>query len=599
MKKNKRLAKNILSSALLLLILPITQAAIPLPVTGPSFDQILVNSNNWQDVYYGLLFAELTGTPGDFLLIPELAPDVVQSLSPARQRVLLIEPARQRQYPGLRQLLEEEGFIIVDVPGTGDYGYRLLDMIEPKGIMMTDARYPYNAVSLAPYALQQQSFVLFPEATSLDQLTQVLDERDVPLTAYGILGAAIQQAIEPYNPLIIDKGGKFDNNIYLVEQFLSEQDIKQVVLTNGEFIETSLITDFNPVLFIGRSNVPDNVKEFLGESDMEVAVVVGNYLSDVASDLKRTLKRDYGKDVSFIVKFAKTPRVLTAQFTTPTALEYFSLPIINPELIISSIVYNQLTEKLEVTYENPSLITAFFIASHTITADGSAFSIGDEDPQMIPGGQQKTFLYDLDVTGEDISVDSFVVYGDYPKSLEYSYTQSFTDIPFIRIADYAELDITKVVYDKLDDAFYITLHNPGDVPTYANVELVDIIVDGLPTTLGTLKVALLEPGASKQVYVRAKLTSLDILENENVLVRASYGQREEVLFKQEEASLPLKTRLIKESYFVAAGAVLILAILIFFLLKRKKTYECDRCGHIIKAKKSPRRHSCGGTFKKA
>lgn len=599
MKNNKmHMKKNVLISVFFIILLPIVGAVAPLPTTGPSFDQVLVNSNDWQDIYNGLMFAEMTGTPGDFILVPEMAPDVVQSLPKTKPRILLIEPTRQRQYAGLRKLLEEAGFIVVDVPGSGEYGYRLLDLISPDGIILTDARYPYNAISLSPYALQRRSFVLFPEATSLDQLTTVLDEKNVPVTVYGILDTTVQQTVELYEPTIIDEGGKFDNNIYLVKKFLSREDVNQVVLTNGEFIEDSLITSFNPVLFIGRNNVPEQTKQFLGESDVAVAVVVGNYLADVANDLKRSLKREYNKDVSFIVKFAKTPRVLDAQFTTPTSLEYFALPIIAPELLITSITYNQLTKQLEVTYENPSLIAAFFIASLSINVDGTTIVVGDDEPQVLSGGQQKTLLYDVDTSAQGLSVDAFVVYGDYPNSLELSFSQEFTDIPIIRIADYAELEITRVIYDKIDDAFYITLHNPGDVPTYANVELIDIIVDGLPTTLGTLKVARVEAGASKQVYVRAKLSNLDIVENEEVLVRASYGQRESVLFKQKEALLALKVRLIKGGYLIAAGAVLVTILLLLLLLRKKKTYVCDRCGHKVKGRSIPHRHSCGGHFKK-
>ena len=591
--------KALMLSSILLALLPLANAAVSLPTHGPSFDQVLVNSNDWQDIYSGLLFARLTGKPGDYVLSPGMAPDVVASLSPKLTRVLLIEPARNKQYPGLRELLREQGFTIVDVPGSADYNRRLLGMFDPKGLIITDPRYPYNAISLAPYALQRRSYVLFADAASTDELSSAIAEHDVPLTAYGIIDTAVEQAISSHDPTIIDEGGKFDNNIRVVKDFLSEDDVQQVVLTNGEFIEESLITDFNPVLFIGRSNVPEQTERFMGESDIKTAVVVGNYLADVADNLKRSLKKDYGKDVSFIVKFAKTPRVSGSTFSTPTSLEYFALPIIAPRLNVSGITYNKLTKKLEVTYENPSPIAAFFISSITVTADGQEYSVGDNQSRAISGGQQKTLLYDLDTQAQSIDAEAFVIYGDYPDSLELSVSRSFQDIPIIQVADYSEIEIRDLVYDRADQAFYITLRNPGDVNAFANVELVDIIVDGLPTTLGTRTVASIAPGATEQVYVRAKLSDLDIKENEHVVVRASYGQREEVLSKRQEQTMTLKVRLLKPLYLAGAGALILIILSLVLLIGRKRTFVCDRCGHRIRARSSPSRHACGGHFKRS
>lgn len=585
---------------LLCVCIPFSFAAEPLPVSSISYDQVIVNSWDWLDVYQGLYFAKLSGKPGDYVLIPELAQDVVQSMDKTKKKVLLIEPSRGKQYVGMEALLEKEGFSVVSVPGTGSFSFRLLSLLDPKQIIITDARYPYNAIALAPFGLQRQSFILFSDGSNTnDILAWVSSHAEKDITVYGVIDANLLASLTAYNPTIIDKGGKFDNNIFLVEEFFrKEGNMKQIVLTNGEFIEQSLIDDFNPILFIGRSAPPKQVEEYLGKSEITVAVVVGNYLGDSANTLKKSLKNKYDKDMTFILKFAKTPRVMTESFVTPTGLEYFALPIIAPGFSINSVAYNQLLKNLEVTYDNPSTIPTFFLSSFSVVVNGEIFAIGDEQPSMIPGGQQKTILYDIDLPTGSISIDAFSVYGDYPKSLEFSFSKSFTQVPVLQIADYAKLEITNLVYDKIDEAFYVSLHNPGDVPVYTNIELVEVIIDGLPTTLGTQKITRIEPGDTVEIYVRAKLSSLDMKENEEILLRAFYGQRESVLFKTVEKTFALKIRIVKEGYLFAAGAIIVLLLLLFLLWGRKKSFKCDRCGHVTRHRKNPRRHFCGGLFKK-
>lgn len=574
-------------------------SAAPLQPEGlPDHDQVLVNSQDWRDVFSGLLYARLAGKNGDYILSPEAAIPVVLSLDKGEPRVLVVEPRRERQYANIAGLLEDEGFIPEEVPGSGPIGLRLASALPVRGVIVTDERYPYNAVSLAPYAILNQEFVLFADATNIDEVVSLIEMKDVPVTIYGLVDARVRDSLAPFEPSIIDEGGKFDNNLYVVKAFMESRVVDQVVITNGEFIEQGIIDDFNPVLFLGRERVPPQVEEFLRDAPVSHGVVVGNYLADTASALKDRLASQYGKEFFLVVKFARSPRVVTSRFAVPSALEYFPLPIIDPELAIASVAFNRLTGRLEVTYSNPSAIPVFFSSSFSLESLDEAFSVGDEDAQSIAPGQRKTILYEADVTSlEGLAGVGVVTYGDYPSSLEYSFTEEFPSIPVIAVDDDALITIKDVVYDRADDAFFVTLRNPGDVAAYVNVELVDVVVDGLPTTLGTKKTVRLGPGETVEVYLRAKLSRLDILENEELLVRAYYGEREQVLFKVAEEWFPMRTRLVRPSY--AVGAIIVLALVILallFLFCRKRTYTCDRCGERVRARRMPRRHRCGGRF---
>ncbi|MFP4523857.1 MAG: hypothetical protein ACLFO2_00880 [Candidatus Woesearchaeota archaeon] len=599
-----RIPENALLVCVALVFLVSLAGAEPLqPDFEEPVDQVIVNSQDWKDIYHGLMFAELTGKPGDYIVSVDAADDVVASLPEDKESVLLIQPRRNQQYRGTRRLLEDEGFEVTELSPDESIGLELARLLPLQRVFVTDERYPYNAVSLAPYAIQQDSFVLFPDPVDVEDTVSLIERKDVPVTTYGILDPSVVEALRPFDPDVIDEGGKFDNNILLVKRFLEENPVEQVALTNGEFLEESLVTDFNPVLFLGTTNVPRQVESFLAESQIENAVVVGNTLADTASDLKRTLKTGYDKEMSFVIKFAKTPRVRESQFSLPVPLEYVALPIIRPELNLTSLAFNRLTGQLEATFRNPSQISVFSLATFALeTGGGDQLSAGDDEPVIIAPGQRKTVLYDLSgFEGGLASAEGVVIYGDAPNALEHSFTKTFDDVREIEIPDYAELEIEKAVYDVMDEAFFIRLHNPGDVPVYAHLELPDVIVDGLPATLGTDRPVSLQPGETREVFVRAELSRLDREENENVTVHANYGEREDVLFKTVEETFPFSVRYVRRGVALAGAALLVAVLVVLWLFRRRggRAYVCDRCGHVLHVKNPPVRHECGGRFRRA
>ncbi len=71
------------------------------------YDQVLINSNDWKDVYLGLLYAQETGMHGDYILSAKLAPDVFASLPQDKANVLLIESSGKEVIKGAQQQLED------------------------------------------------------------------------------------------------------------------------------------------------------------------------------------------------------------------------------------------------------------------------------------------------------------------------------------------------------------------------------------------------------------------------------------------------------------------------------------------------------------
>lgn len=563
------------------------------------YDQVVVNSNDWKDVYLGLLYAQVTNTPGDYILSAEIVPDVIASLPKNKETVLLIETSGKEIIKGVKRQLEDRDFTVEELSSSKPTGLRLLQTITPKKIILLDERYPYNSISVAPYVIREDAFVLFADATTIDEVENIIADLQVPVIIYGYADAVVLERLQPYIEEIIDTGDKYENNIFLVNKMLTEADEKQVIVSDGEYFETSMIDDFNPVLFIGASNTPQQVVDYLLDSPITHAVVVGPEMANTASALKNRLQTQYKRNISFMMMFAKTPRIQVDQFSLPSALEILFLPVNTPSLFIASITYNRLSLQLEVTYENPSSLKVFFLSTITLQSNEELVVIGDDDTQSILSGQQKTMLYDVTLENVgSLSGDIISLFGESPRSLAYKLTDAFPDISIISLQDLSELEILDAEYDKSNDAFFIRLQNPGKVTTYTSLSLIDVIINGNVLSLGGDKIYELAAGEELTVFVRAELSELDLLEMPELHVLANYGQRKEVLFKVKEKILVYTIKWFSPLYLLAIVALLFLILITFLLFNRKNEYVCDRCNHHVVAKKKPGRHSCGGRFKK-
>jgi len=71
----------------------------------------------------------------------------------------------------------------------------------------------------------------------------------------GEIGEVLD-ALSRFVPEIINENGdRFLNNIAIVKKYREISPSKQVILTNGEFIEQEIMSGAEPVIFIGGSNI--------------------------------------------------------------------------------------------------------------------------------------------------------------------------------------------------------------------------------------------------------------------------------------------------------------------------------------------------------
>jgi hypothetical protein len=542
-----------------------------------AIDHIIINSQDWRDVYTGVQYANLGGTPSNFLVSTRHSTILLYSIPTEREDILVLSSRDAPFIVGYRDILLSRGYSGAEEIRPTNINLELLRRVNVSRFIVIDDAYGYNAISVAPYSQVDKSFVIFANRNTIDDILPVLESKDPQrVLVYGQVDREVKEALAQFNPETINEGNRFDNNIEITNRYLEIKPTKQVILTNGEFIESGIMSGADPVVFLGRQNVPDSVRNFIRESDIEVGILIGNELVNSATFVRRQL------GISVFVKFAQGARQPTGAISTVEDLDRFPMPRYNVGIEVTSVVYNKATGNLEVTYHNTENLAEYFKSTITIR-DGTAVKVtGDGAPLFLDKLEYKTVVYSADTNGDplnlqadELSGDIFTIFGEGTNSLENTYQHTFS-IDIIDVLDDAEINITGLYYDKSAQAFFVQIENVGDVDAYVSTELVDLIVNSEEITVGSDGVIKIAAGDDDYLEVPVEMVDADFEANPTVRVRAYYGERELSRIKIKEATFPIEQRSGATKYVIYGVVILLILILLFFLGTKKK---CKHCSH--------------------
>lgn len=539
---------------------------------------IVSNSADWKDVYSVMLFASLTNRQATFLVSDRHAILLPESLA-ANSHIWVISSPQNEFTVGYDSYLRTRGFTTEGFE-YDNVNLELARQTDINNFVIVDDSYGYNSIAVAPYAIVSKSFVLFADSTNIDQIDSFLTDRPPEkIVVYGHVDRAVNDALAKYNPEIINKDGdRFANNVEILKKYQALTNAKQAILTNGEFIEQEIMSGKEPVVFIGRTNVPDVIREYIQGSDISVGVLIGNELVGTATFVRREL------GISVFVKFARSARDPAGSISQVEALDMFYLPTYPLEIVIDSVSYNQATRQLEIVFRNTRNVAAYFKGTYTITnADGTRQTVGDAEAIFIEPNSYKTMTYVVDGFTENSAVDAYVIYGESKNSLENVIQEQFCiscskKISMIDVIDNCQLNLISVSYNLPRKLFLAEIENTGAVGCYLDLELVDLLVAAERVTYHLIDVAYVDAGQSKELRIKGALEEDDMEDNKFVNAKLYYGQRQNGLVKLLEGRFPLViltqafSAMTIVSYALLAVIIFILALILwlFFVKRRKK-----------------------------
>ena len=562
--------------------------ALFLIVPFASADIILVNSKDWRDVYSAMLYGGFQSTKAKFLVSDKHGPLILNSLD--KTEPLEVHSSQRQPYVvGYKSVIEGAGFASVSEEKHDSMNLELAEELDVKKWVVLDDAYGYNAIAVAPYAALTKSYVLFANSRNIDEVVDLLDEKGVDeLIIYGVVEREVRDALDQYDPEIINQDGdRFANNVEIVKKYREVYPQKQVVMTNGEFIESEIMSGAEPVLFIGRENVPDKIKEYIQSTDIEVGVLIGNELVGTATVVRRQV------GISTFVKFAQGARAAAGAISQVEGLDRFPVPAVALGLEIISVKYNKLTGMIEITFRNNADIATYFKGTYTLKVGDQEFVFGDENPVFIGKNDILTMTYKvegLEPDGGEMTLKAYVIYGEAKNALEFVIDQTFT-VSTVEVGDEAQVTITKLVYDKEADKFLVYLENIGEVDAYVDAELVDLMIMGSKETISSEDVLFLKKGVEDFLVIEAELSDQDLEDNPTVHVRAHYGEREDGLIKLLEGDFEIVIKSFDIWTYLPIAIILVLLLLLIFGRKKCKNCghknprgrkQCKKCGHRLK-----------------
>ncbi len=553
------------------------------------------NSGDWEDVYSVMLYSSLNSGTGYFLVSTRHSTLLINQLN-KDSNYLIVSSSDNPYVIGYKGVLESRDFDNIEETRANniniEMAQRLSDSV--KDFIILDNSYGYNAISVAPYAALSKSYVLFANSRNINQIYTFLNSRNInSILIYGQVDREVKDRLADFNPETINEQDRFLNNQIIVDKYqelhnnLHGEPKSQAILTNGEFIEQEIMSGVEPVVFIGRANVPDQVREYIKASDIDIGILIGNELIGSATFIRREL------GISVFVKFAQSARAPTTAISPVEDLDRFYLPRYILDLDIFRITYNQLSNRIEVTYQNLVDLATYLKGTITLRAPDGTQIMGDEEPVFIDKLQFKTLIYrnitPIDTSKGNITAEVFTIFGESKKSLEYTLRKTVT-VSTISVLDNSNIEFGKVLYDKGSGKFLIEIKNIGDVDVFVDLELIDLLVNDELVTFGSDEIIFIKKGESKFVEVTVDMDEDDLANNPRIRVRAYYGERERNLVKIIEGEFGYGYT----GFGYSAGEflkglgkniilylpVIIIIILLFLILGMKK--RCPHCKEINK-----------------
>ncbi|MBW6442809.1 hypothetical protein K0A97_03480 [Patescibacteria group bacterium] len=537
--------------------------------SAQDFTHVISNSENWRDVYSSLHYSNLKGVSSDFLVSRNHGTILLNDIN-KNNFIRVISSSDRRFVVNYPSIIRDRDFRDVDELIVKNANLELIEELpDIKNFVIVGNTYGYNAIAAVPYAIQNNAWVFFADRTTIAEIDSILMNREVSnVLFYGHLEREIRDTLSKYNPEVINTGDRFLDNVEIVKKFAEKDSIRQVLLTNGEFIEKELMGGRQPILFTGKENVPTQIRDYIKSSDIEVGVLVGSDLVGAATNIRR----DTG--ISVIVKFARGARSPTGAVSAVEGLDLYFLPFPILNLTLNSVRYNTATSNLEVTYESQSNSPIYFRGQIDLKGeDGrNIASVGDMDSVFISPNEFKTMIYP-GVTlpgGEEITAEVYALYGESTNSLE-KILQGSVILQRVSVIDNCDLEFLKVDYIKPQKVFSIRVRNLGSADCWTNAELVDIIFEGEKITVGSGEAILIRDGKKGNIIIEKDMEDIDLEDNPFVDLVVYYGERKEGLVNTFRGRFELGIVWISTTIvFLILILLIILLFWIFLLAKRRR-----------------------------
>ena len=130
-----------------------------------SAQRIIVNSEDWRDVYSTMLYGNFNGETTDFLVSDKHATLILNAI-PKTTDIKALSSKKNPFIVGYKSILESNGYSAEEYV-YDSFNLELAELLDVSNFIIVDDSYGYNAISVAPYAIASESFVLFADRANI------------------------------------------------------------------------------------------------------------------------------------------------------------------------------------------------------------------------------------------------------------------------------------------------------------------------------------------------------------------------------------------------------------------------------------------------
>jgi len=238
-----------------LFLLVIFLALTPLALAADTYTYLVSNSESWKDVYSTILYANLKGLESDFLVSTNHGPLLLNNIN--KNNVIRVIASKTNPYIfNYPDMIKSRGFKGADEIISDNANLELVKDLDVNNFIIVGDSYGFPAMAVTPYAIQTKSWVFLANKRNILEIDSFLSGKNInKILIYGFVDREVRDTLSKYRPEIIDNQDKFKDNVEIVKKYIENNPVKQVVLSNGEFIEKEIMRGVEPVLFTGRENV--------------------------------------------------------------------------------------------------------------------------------------------------------------------------------------------------------------------------------------------------------------------------------------------------------------------------------------------------------
>ncbi|TRZ91603.1 MAG: zinc ribbon domain-containing protein, partial [Methanosarcinales archaeon] len=548
--------------------------------------QVVINSAEWVDVYSAIMYANFKGMPYNFVISEPHARVMTRYMDKNRD-IRVIESDSVPYLVNYKGTLESSGYRVVeDTRSSGGkaLNLKLAGELDIDNFIVVNDQYGYNAISAASYAVKSKSWVLIADRVNIDEVYGFLKERNAKkILIYGYVDRKVKEKLAEFNPEIIDKGNRFDDNLAIVRKYMELTPSEEAILTNGDFIEATIMSGQSPVIFIGAQTVPLQVIDYVKNSGIKGSTLIGNDLTNSG----RVLKEAAG--ITIFIKFGQG-RQVSGDFSLVEELDRFYLPRYELTLDVVSAQYNAATKKLEVIYRNGAKIGEFYKSSIGVLSNGERIvTVGDDAAQYIEAESDAGQAYDVDLTeyvrNGGITAQVTSEFGEAPNTLNMLLSKT-VDVSIVSVEDISQIEVSGIKYNTNTKRIELTIINTGTVPCYVSPS-VKVLIEGDEENLRLGNALPTGEGNKITPSLRVELTDADLADNPDVQIHLAYGERPNLLIKSLDTkqTLQVSRGIPLEIVLVAVISLIIILISVVVVQRRRKTttksVKCPECGKTL------------------